>query len=68
MLFKMNNISIEIKNLSKSYKLYKKPQDRLKEALNPFRKSYHTTFNALHDINIEISKGEVVGIIGKNGA
>lgn len=68
MLFKMNNISIEIKNLSKSYKLYKKPQDRLKEALNPFRKSYHTIFNALHDINIEISKGEVVGIIGKNGA
>lgn len=64
----MNNKSIEIKNLSKFYKLYKEPQDRLKEALNPFRKNYHTIFNALSNINIEIFKGEVVGIIGKNGA
>ncbi|BAS49354.1 hypothetical protein AANUM_2123 [Aggregatibacter actinomycetemcomitans NUM4039] len=64
----MNNISISIKNLGKSYKLYKEPQDRLKEALNPFRKTYHTIFNALNNINIEIFKGEVVGIIGRNGA
>lgn len=63
-----NNISISIKNLSKSYKLYKEPQDRLKEALNPFKSSYHTIFNALSNINIEIFKGEVVGIIGRNGA
>nr|BAO56811.1 putative ABC transporter [Aggregatibacter actinomycetemcomitans] len=68
MLFNMNNISISIKNLGKSYKLYKEPQDRLKEALNPFRKTYHTIFNALNNINIEIFKGEVVGIIGRNGA
>ncbi|EGY34169.1 ABC transporter ATP-binding protein [Aggregatibacter actinomycetemcomitans] len=64
----MNSISISIKNLGKSYKLYKEPQDRLKEALNPFRKTYHTIFNALNNINIEIFKGEVVGIIGRNGA
>ncbi|KYK73766.1 hypothetical protein SC936_04140 [Aggregatibacter actinomycetemcomitans serotype e str. SC936] len=68
MLFNMNSISISIKNLGKSYKLYKEPQDRLKEALNPFRKTYHTIFNALNNINIEIFKGEVVGIIGRNGA
>ncbi|MDH2997302.1 hypothetical protein A1D22_06405 [Pasteurellaceae bacterium LFhippo2] len=64
----MNNIAIKVNNLSKSYKLYENPQDRLKEALNPFKKSYHKVFNALSDVNIEIKKGEVVGIIGKNGA
>lgn len=64
----MNNIAIKINNISKQYKLYNKPQDRIKEALNPFKRNYHTVFNALSDISCEINKGEVVGIIGKNGA
>jgi len=64
----MNNIAIKIDNLSKVYHLYNKPQDRLKEALNPFKKSYHHDFYAMHDVNFEIKKGETVGIIGKNGA
>lgn len=64
----MNNIAIRINNISKQYKLYNKPQDRIKEALNPFKRNYHTVFNALCDISCEINKGEVVGIIGKNGA
>ncbi|MBK5274128.1 MAG: ABC transporter ATP-binding protein, partial [Desulfuromonadales bacterium] len=50
------------------YKLYDSPQDRLKEALNPFRKKYHRDFYALDDISFEIKKGETVGIIGRNGA
>lgn len=64
----MNNIAIKINNISKQYKLYNKPQDRIKEALNPFKRNYHTVFNALSNISCEINKGEVVGIIGKNGA
>ncbi|MGB4205291.1 MAG: ABC transporter ATP-binding protein [Bacteroidales bacterium] len=63
-----NNIVISTKNLSKVYKLYNNPKDRLKEALHPKRKKYHKEFYALRDVNIEIRKGEVIGIIGKNGS
>jgi len=64
----MNNIAIKVNNLTKIYHLYDKPQDRLKEALNPFKKSYHHDFFAMDDVSFEIKKGETVGIIGKNGA
>lgn len=64
----MNDVAIKVENLTKVYHLYDKPQDRLKEALHPFRKSYHRDFYALNDISFEIKKGETVGVIGKNGA
>ena len=60
--------TIKVDNLTKLYHLYNKPQDRLKEALHPLRKSYHQEFYALDDVSFEIFKGETVGIIGKNGA
>ncbi|VAY87964.1 Teichoic acid export ATP-binding protein TagH [hydrothermal vent metagenome] len=62
-----SDIAIRVNGLTKIYHLYNKPQDRLKEALNPFRKSYHHDFYALNNVNFEIKKGETVGIIGKNG-
>ena len=64
----MHDIAIKIDNLTKIYHLYNKPQDRLKEALNPFKKSYHHDFYAMDDVGFEIKKGETVGIVGKNGA
>jgi teichoic acid transport system ATP-binding protein len=64
----MNDIAISVKNLTKVYHLYDKPQDRLKEALHPFKKKYHHDFYAMQDVSFEIKKGETVGIIGKNGA
>jgi teichoic acid transport system ATP-binding protein len=63
----MNSV-IEVKNLTKVYHLYEKPQDRLKEALHPLKKQYHHDFYAMHDVSLTIYKGETVGIIGKNGA
>ena len=63
----MSDIAIKIDNLSKIYRLYADPFDRLKESLHPFRKKYHRDFYALNDVNFEIEKGETVGIIGKNG-
>jgi lipopolysaccharide transport system ATP-binding protein len=63
-----NNIAIKVKNLTKIYHLYNNPQDRLKEALHPFKKIYHHDFYAMNDVSFEIKKGETVGIIGKNGA
>ncbi len=58
---------IEIKNISKIYNLYNKPSDRLKEALFS-RKSRHTEFAALNDVSFNANKGEILGIIGKNGS
>ena len=59
--------SIEVENLSKVYKLYDKPSDRLKEALSPVKKCYHKDFYALRDLNFKIKPGETVGFVGKNG-
>lgn len=64
----MSDIAIKIEHLTKVYKIFDKPTDRVKEALNPFGKRYSKDFYALNDLNIEIKKGETVGIIGKNGA
>ncbi len=64
----MNDVAVKIENLTKIYRLYEDPVDRLKEALHPFRKKYHQDFYALNNINFEIAKGETVGIIGRNGA
>lgn len=58
--------AIAVKNLSKGYKLYKKPIERLKSLfLNNI--SYETV-NALEDISFSIKCGEMVGIVGENGA
>ena len=63
-----NGVAISVKHLTKIYKLYDKPVDRLKESLHPLKKSYHRDFYALNDVSFEIKRGETVGIIGKNGA
>lgn len=64
----MNEIVVKAENITKEYKLYNSEMDRLKEAFNPFRKSYHKPFYALKDVSFQIAKGEKVGIIGANGA
>ncbi|MCI8669070.1 MAG: ABC transporter ATP-binding protein [Lachnospiraceae bacterium] len=64
----MSDIAIKVSNLTKIYKLYDKPTLRLKEALSVTKKKYHKDFQALNDVSFEIEKGEMLGIIGKNGA
>ena len=64
----MSEIAIKIDRVSKAYKLYDKPTDRLKESIHPLRKKYHREFYALKDVSLEIKKGETIGIIGKNGS
>ncbi len=62
------NLAISVQGVSKIYKLYDKPIDRLKEAVSLTHKSYHRDFFALSDISFEVKKGETVGIIGTNGS
>jgi len=63
----VGDVAIRLEGVSKYYKLYNSPNDRFKEALNPFGKVYHKKYYALKDINLEINKGEILGVVGKNG-
>ncbi|MCT2535290.1 teichoic acids export ABC transporter ATP-binding subunit TagH [Aquibacillus koreensis] len=60
------NKSIIVNNVSKKYKLYHKPSDRIKDILLP--KSYGEDFYALNHVSFEAEKGDVVGFIGINGS
>ncbi len=64
----LQHIVIEAKNLTKVYKLYNSPVDRLKESLHPLRRQYHHEYFALNNISFEIKQGESVGVIGRNGS
>ena len=64
----MSETAIKVTNVSKIYKLYDTPAARLKDALGLSRKQAYREHAALHDITLEIKKGETVGIIGTNGS
>ena len=67
---------IEVKRVSKVFRIYESPKDRLVEfALNRFcgvfgaaPRVYHKEFRSLNDVSLTIKRGETVGIIGANGA
>ena len=63
----MQQIAIEANKISKVYRLYGKPSDRFREAVNP-KKRRSTDHAALKDVDLTIYKGETVGIIGTNGS
>ena len=64
----MSESVITVNNISKVYKLYDKPVNRLKEAMSIRKKSYHSDHFALNGITFDVKKGECVGIIGTNGS
>ena len=66
--FMDKNIAISVMDVSKIYRLYDKPIDRLKEALSPTHKKYHKEFFALDKLSFNVEKGSTVGIIGTNGS
>ena len=63
-----NELAISVKDVTKVYKLYDKPIDRLKETLSLTHKQYHKKFYALKGLSFDVKKGETVGIIGTNGS
>ncbi|WP_310482828.1 ABC transporter ATP-binding protein [Chamaesiphon sp. VAR_48_metabat_403] len=60
-------LAISLKNVSKCFKRYDRPLDRLKEVVLP-NKNYADDFWALQNIDLEIPKGRTVGIVGRNGS
>jgi ABC-type polysaccharide/polyol phosphate transport system ATPase subunit len=60
--------ALRVENISKQYRIYATPADRLKESLTRGRMKRHKEFWALKDISFEIEKGTTTGIIGPNGS
>ena len=54
-------------NVSKLYRLYRRPTDRIREALPLCSRKLHTDFWALKDIHFQVEKGETLGLVGPNG-
>src|SRR3954452_21842443 len=59
--------ALRIQGVSKQYRTYARPADRLKESLSRGRLRRHKEFWALHDVSFELNEGDIVGIIGPNG-
>jgi lipopolysaccharide transport system ATP-binding protein len=63
-----NDTVINLRSVYRTYRLYDQKIDRLKEALDPFKNSYHRDFIALNNVTLDVKKGEVLGVVGRNGS
>lgn len=63
-----DDIAISVRSLSKTYRLFDHPGDRVKQFISFGFKRYHREFAALEEVSLDIKKGETIGIIGKNGS
>jgi lipopolysaccharide transport system ATP-binding protein len=63
-----DDIAISVRNLTKTYRIFGHPGDRIKQAATFGIKRYYKEFTALRDVSFDIKKGETVGIIGRNGS
>jgi lipopolysaccharide transport system ATP-binding protein len=63
------DLVISVEKITKQFHLYRRPYDRVKQALlGPLGRRYGHAFQALDDVTFEVRRGESVGIIGRNGA
>lgn len=71
-----NEKAIKVDSISKCYKVYENPAQRLKQfifpridqALGREARLYHNDFWALRDISFELPRGQTMGIVGRNGS
>jgi len=59
---------IQIKNVSKKFRLFSDKKSRMLYALNPIKSNKGQDFYAVKNISMTVNKGEIVGIIGRNGS
>lgn len=64
----MCEIAVNIQNISKVYRLYDNPVERMKDVLNLTKKKKYQEYYALNDISFQVERGQTVGLIGTNGA
>lgn len=63
-----DDVVISLNKLSKTYRLFNTPSDRLKQFLSLGLRRYHREFTAVHNINLAVRRGDTIGIIGRNGS
>ncbi len=63
-----SDVVISACNLTKSYRLFGHPGDRVKQFFSLGLRRYHREFTALKDVSFDVKRGETVGIIGRNGS
>jgi lipopolysaccharide transport system ATP-binding protein len=62
------DLSIRLRGLCKAYQIFARPEDRLKHMLLGRWRTFHREFWALRDLDLDIHRGETVGLIGANGS
>ncbi len=60
-------LAIRLRGVSKVYQVYAQPQDRLKQMLWRGRRRFYREFHAVHGVDLDVWRGETVGIVGRNG-
>ena len=63
-----SDVVISARDLSKSYRLFGHPGDRVKQFFSFGFRRYHREFSALRDVSFDIRRGETIGVIGRNGS
>lgn len=63
-----DDVVVSVQNVSKAYRIYGKPLDRLKQVFFWGKREYYQEFWALRDISFDVRRGQTVGIIGRNGS
>ncbi|MEJ1487341.1 MAG: ABC transporter ATP-binding protein [Candidatus Sedimenticola sp. (ex Thyasira tokunagai)] len=63
-----DKIAISVHHLTKTYRIFGHPGDRIKQAMTCGLRKYHREFTAVKDVSFDIKKGETIGIIGRNGS
>jgi teichoic acid transport system ATP-binding protein len=64
----MSDFAIRVNDVTKIYKLYDKPSDRLRDELGWSKKKRYKEHYALRNVSFDVKRGEAVGIIGTNGS
>ncbi len=62
------NDKIQVNHISKVFKMYDSPMDKMKEAFSISGKIRHIDFYAITDLSFHVKKGEILGIMGRNGS
>jgi lipopolysaccharide transport system ATP-binding protein len=64
----VEQFAVQLIGVGKRYRLFASRTHQLLEAIHPLRKKYHQEFWALRGIDLDVRKGETLGILGYNGS